>query len=73
MSEWPRLVRDLEGLTVRTLRPVSNAHFTLPTGAIGTIVDATGWYRMTFRGEACACCGVQPRITKMSKYDLTPV
>jgi hypothetical protein len=67
---WPRLVRDLPGLRVRVIRPVTNGFMTIPTGANGTIKRATAWNRIEFRAEPCLHCGVIMHISGLSKGDL---
>jgi len=66
----PRLVRELEGKTVRLLRSVSTGMATYPEGAVAKVHYANGWGRITLLGETCACCGVALRIARMSWRDI---
>jgi hypothetical protein len=70
---WPKLVRDLRGLRVRTTKPLSNGFMTVPKGTPGVITAASAWERISFRGDPCSCCGVTPLIGQVGKSDLEVV
>lgn len=67
---FPQLVRQLAGLPVRLLRPITTGSATYPQGAVATIRQATSWERLTLYGEPCACCGVRLIIARVSWRDV---
>jgi hypothetical protein len=70
---WPKLLRDVKGLAVRTKFPLSNGMMTIPAGAIGTITGGANWARLAFEAKPCECCGVQMRISRVEKYCFEPL
>jgi hypothetical protein len=71
---WPLRLRDVDGLRVRLRRQAGNGMMLIPAGAVGTLETAgNGWHLLQFRGDHCKCCGVAPRITRMSWRDFDPI
>jgi hypothetical protein len=70
---WPKLLRDVKGLKVRTKYPLSNGHMIIPAGTLGKITGGANWSRLAFEGFACECCGVKVIITKVERYCFEPL
>lgn len=60
---------DWVGQSVELARDISNSYCALPQGYRGKVTqqNANG---LTFEGEACDCCKVAPRITRLSYFDV---
>lgn len=70
---WPKLLRDAHGLRVRTRREMSNGLVVVPAGTVGLVETAgNGWHLLQFRTDACSCCKVAVRISRVSWTDLIP-
>lgn len=66
---WPKLLRDTDGLIVRTKREMRNGWAVIPAGMIGEIEGGPSWEAMQFKSTACACCHVRVRIGRTSWRD----
>ena len=71
--DWPKLFRDTKGMRVRTKFPLANGVIVIPAGTLGTITGGHNWSAIQFVADACACCGIQARITRCEKYAFEPV
>lgn len=66
----PRLCRELEGREVVLTRDITTGRMVIPAGSIARISYAVGWTRITIVNDACACCGVQIIVARLSWSDL---
>lgn len=66
---WPRLVRDVKGLSVRTRRPMTTSVMTVPAGTLGVLEESSAWHRLAFRTDPCVCCGVAVWVHRLSRND----
>jgi hypothetical protein len=55
--------REWRGKRLRLLRPVQNTYVILPAGTIVTVKRKFKGFEI--EGEACRCCGVRVRMTKV--------
>lgn len=75
VKPWPKLLREVAKanppLRVRAKREFQNGFVIVPKGAIGIVrAGRAGWHLLDFVGDRCACCGVQPRVSKLNPNDL---
>jgi hypothetical protein len=72
-APWPKLVRDLPGLRVRTRYIMQNGMTVVPPGTIGTITGGHQWDELHFKGDACPCCNVHILMRRCSKSAFEPI
>lgn len=65
-----KYARDWVGRDVILAREVGTGAARYPVGLRGKVVSqsASG---LNFEAQACECCGVRPRITRLGYYDVT--
>lgn len=59
----PKQIYKWDKARVKLARPASNMMASLPTGTTGTVRKVGRG--LEFTSDACQCCGVQVRITRM--------
>ena len=64
-----KFARDWVGQRVELVRPIENGNCRLPQGYVGQITGQTS-RGLDFRGDPCKCCNVQPRVTRLSYFDV---
>lgn len=64
-----RRARDWVGKRVEITRELSNGFCKLPAGYRGVIKDQNN-QGLTFEGEPCNCCSVQPRMSRVRYHDV---
>jgi len=60
--------RKWQGVRVRSLRDMQNGWAALPAGTQFTIEEKHRGFSL--RADACECCGLQARISKVQPFDL---
>ena len=70
---WPKRLSDIprDGLRVQLRREVRTALGSFPRGYEGRVTTShNGWHLLGFEGKPCDCCGVRPRVSRLSPHDL---
>lgn len=64
----PKLKRDYCDRRVRTTRELRNGFVVIPKGAVGRVESYSRGATVVF--DACACCGMKPRISRIEPADI---
>lgn len=67
-----KLIRDWNGLTVRTLEPLLNGNIQIPVGTVCE-VETSGGTGLRLRTKPCSCCGVAVYITRVYPHHVEVV
>lgn len=67
-----KLIRDWNGLRVRTLREMESGMLELPVGIVCT-VSTSGGTGLQLRTDKCECCGVAVYISRVHSVDVEVV
>lgn len=71
---WPARLADVTGMRVRLNRAVETGAMVIPAGTEGVLRShGNGWHLLHFEADACTCCGVKPRASRMSWTDFDVV
>ena len=68
-----RLVKDWEGMRVRTVCALTNGWGKMPKGSIVTVASAGSGAGLRLQGDPCPCCGVVITIARVRSTDVEPV
>jgi len=67
----PKLMRDWNGLRVKSLRRLSNGWAAMPPGTVYTVTHNHGGLHL--RSDPCPECGLEFKITKVPLNDVVIV
>lgn len=76
---WPKRLKDLGSpaggssrrARARLKRDVGNGIGVAPAGTLGFVRSAgNGWTLLAFEADACSCCGVKWRASRLSTADM---
>lgn len=68
-----KLIREWEGLRVRSKEAMRNAHAEFPAGTEFMVTSATGGVGLTLKSVKCSCCGIALFITRIRSHDVEVV
>lgn len=71
---WPRLLRDVRDFAVETRRVFHTGQLVIPAGTKGVVnSNGSNWDMLVFTSNACGCCGVCVKASRLSRNDLRPL